>query len=216
MFRSIFNAENGLFKPFGWFVDVVTLSLMWLVSSLVILPFGGATAALYDAAARGIRAGELAPWSRFVRSLKENFVPGILAGVIVLAACYGLYRLHGVVYGLADTGDRRWGMVYVAFWVMLALANGLLTWVLPLLSRFEFKLGGLLSTALALGMTHPFSTLALGIFTTGCLVVGGMLLWTLFFLPCLWALGASLLLERAFRPYVEAQSGGSASQETET
>ena len=208
MFKSVFNADNWLFRPFGWFVDVVTLSLMWVASGLLILPFGGGTAALYDAAARGVRARDLAPWSRFVRSLKENFLIGIPAGLAVLAACYGLYRLHGVIYRLADTGERTWGAVYIAFWVFLALVNGLLAWVLPLLSRFQFGLGGLFSTALRLGMAHLPSTLALGIFTTVCLALGGTMLWTLFFLPCLWALGASLPIERVFRPYMEDRTDG--------
>ena len=208
MFKSIFNADNWFFRPFGWFVDVVTLSLMWVVCGLVILPLGGASAALYDASARGIRAGELAPWSRFVQSLRENFRIGIPAGVIVLAACYGLFRLHGLFYALADTGDRRWGAAYIAFWVALALINGLLAWVFALLSRFEFGLGGLFATAIRLGFAHLPSTMALGAFTTLCLVIGGAFLWTLFFLPCLWALGASLPVERVFRPYMEEQGAG--------
>lgn len=206
VFRNIFNADNWVFKPFGWLVDVVVLSVMWVVSGLFLAPFGGGTAALYDAAARGIRAHDPAPWSRFVRSIKENFLIGIPAGALVLAACWGLSRLHGVVYRLAGTGARSWGAVYVAFWVLLALANGLLAWVLPLLSRFQFGLGGLFSTALRLGMAHLLSTLALGAFTTVCLVLGGTMLWMLFFLPCLWALGASLLIERVFRPYMEQQT----------
>lgn len=214
MFKSIFNGDNWLFRPFGWLVDVVVLSVMWVVCALLLVPFGGGTAALYDAAARGIRARDLAPWSRFISSLKENFAVGILAGAVVLAVSFGLYRLHGAVYALADTGERTWGAVYIAFWGMLTLVNGLLAWVLPLLSRFQFGLGGLLSTALRLGMAHLPSTLALGLFTTGCLVLGGMFLWSLFFLPCLWALGASLIVERVFRPYMEAQQSGDPPAET--
>lgn len=202
MLKRFFSSENWLFRPFGWFVDVVVLSLMWVVCSLVILPFGGATAALYDAAARGMRQGEADTWGRFIRSLKENFRVGIPAGVIALAVCYGVYRLHGLLYALADTGNRGWGAAYAAFWVVLVLVNGLLAWVFSILSRFEFRLGGLFSTALRLGFAHLPSTLALGAFTTLCFVVGGCLLWTLFFLPCLWALGASLPVERVFRPYM--------------
>ena len=67
------------------------------------------------------------------------------------------------------------------FWVLLAAINGVLAYLFPPLSRFEFKVGGLLSTGVRLAMAHLPSTL-------------------------LWALGASLLLERIFRPYMEARA----------
>ncbi len=45
MFKSVFNGDNWLFRPFGWLVDVVVLSVMWVVCALLLVPFGGGTAA---------------------------------------------------------------------------------------------------------------------------------------------------------------------------
>ena len=49
------------------------------------------------------------------------------------------------------------------------------------------------------------STLLLGLWTTFCIVVAAMMWLTALFIPCLWALGATLPLERIFKPYMEAQ-----------
>ena len=206
MLRNIFNPENWLFRPLGRLVDIVVLSLFWLAASVLLLPFGAASTALYDSAAHCLRKGEQGPYARFVGTLKGNLITGGIAGVIVLALCYGLYRLHGFLYLQADTGSRGWGVLYIAFWVLLVVFNGITAYLFPLLSRFEFKVGGLFSTGIRLAMAHLPSTLLLGLWTTACIVIVAVMWLTALFVPCLWALGASLPLERIFRPYMEAQA----------
>ena len=97
-------------------------------------------------------------------------------------------------------------MLYIAFWALLAVFNGIIAYLFPLLSRFEFKAGGLFSTGIRLAMAHLPSTLLLGLWTTFCIIIVAVMWLTALFIPCLWALGASLPLERIFRPYMEAQA----------
>lgn len=205
MFQSVFNPDNWFFKPFGKLVDIVVLSLCWLAAGALLLPFGAATAALYDSAAHCLRNGEQGPYARFARTLRDNFITGGVAGALVLALCYGLYRLHGFLYLQADTGSRNWGVLYIAFWFLLVAVNGILAYLFPLLSRFEFGVGGLLAAGLRLAMAHLPSTLLLGLWTTACMAAAAVRWIAALFLPCLWALGATLPLERIFRPYMEAQ-----------
>ena len=205
MLQSIFNSDNWFFRPLGKLVDIVMLSICWLAASAVLLPFGAAATALYDSAAHCLRKGEQGPYARFVSTLKESFITGGIVGAVVLAVCYGLYRLHGVLYLRADTGSRVWGTLYIAFWVLLVAVNGIMAYLFPLLSRFRFKAGGLLATGARLAMGHLPSTLLLGLWTTFCIIVVAMMWLSALFIPCLWALGATLLLERIFKPYMEAQ-----------
>lgn len=208
MLRSIFDPDNWLFRPIGKLVDIVMLSVCWLLTSVVLLPFGSATTALYDSAAHCLRKGEQGPYARFVNTLKENFCTGGIVGAVVLVLCVGLYQLHKFLYLQADTGDRVWGVLYIAFWVLLVVVNGILAYLFPLLSRFEFKASGLFATGVRLAMGHLPSTLLLGLWTTICIIVVAMMWLSALFIPCLWALGATLLLERIFKPYMEAQSAG--------
>ena len=205
MLQNIFDPDNWFFRPLGKLVDIVMLSLFWLAASAVLLPFGAAATALYDSAAHCLRKGEQGPYARFVSTLKENFITGGIAGAVVLALCYGLCRLHRFLYLQAVTGERLWSALYIAFWVLLVVVNGVLAYLFPLLSRFEFKAGGLFSTGVRLAMAHLPSTLLLGLWTTFCIIAAAVIWLTVLFIPCLWALGASLLLERIFRPYMEAQ-----------
>ena len=45
--RGIFDPENGFFRTLSRMVDVVGLSLLWVVLSLPLVTFGPACAALY-------------------------------------------------------------------------------------------------------------------------------------------------------------------------
>lgn len=205
MFSRVFDPDNWFFKPFGKLVDIVMLSFFWALISAVLLPFGAAATAIYDSASHCLRRGEQGPYARFFSTLKSSLVTGGAAGLIVLAVGYGLGRAHGLVYALADTGSRGWGMVYAAFWVVLVLINGMMAYFFPVLSRFEFKAGGLILTCLRLSMAHLPSTLLLGLITTASVIVVRVFVWPVLFVPCLWALAASLPLERIFRPYMQEQ-----------
>ena len=201
----IFDPDNWFFRPLGKLVDIFMLSFFWALASTVLLPFGAAATALYDAASHCLRRGEAGPYVRFFSTLKSNLVTGGIAGLIVLAVGYGLGGLHSLLYALADTGSRNWGMIYAAFWVMLVLINGMMAYWFPVLSRFEFKVGGLITTCLRLSMAHLPSTLLLGLITTAAVIVVCVFVWPVLFIPCLWALAASLPLERIFRPYIQEQ-----------
>ena len=117
----IFDPDNWFFKPFGKPVDIIVPSFLWALISAVLLPFGAASTAVYDCASHCLRRGEAGPYARFFSTLKSNLVTGGAAGLIVLVLGCGLGRAHDLLYALADTGSRSWGMIYVAFWVILLL-----------------------------------------------------------------------------------------------
>ena len=56
-----------------------------------------------------------------------------------------------------------------------------------------------------LALAHPFTTVALGIVTGGCMLLCIALWWPGLFVPYLWAWLASFFLERVFKPYMEGQ-----------
>jgi len=203
MFNSIFNAENPIFKPFGKLVDIVVLSVLWVVCSLPIVTLGPATAGLYDSAARCVRGDRGGPYARFFRTFRDNLRVGVPAGLMAAALAALLAWGYAAVYQKASVGERGvWYALYFTFAVIAVVAAGMAGYLLPALSRFEFSLGGLVGNCLKLSMAHLPSTAALGV-----ILLGGVILtlrfWLLgFFTPCLCALLASLPLERVFRPYM--------------
>ena len=205
MLNNIFNPQNGFFRAMGVLVDVVAFSLMWVVCGATVVLLGPGTTALYDAMARCLRPGRQGPYMRFFGTLKESVKTGCVAGLAVAAVGYTLVRLHGALYAGAVTGDRTMFALYIAFWVVFTVVCGVAAYIFPVLSRFEFGVGGLLSTSVKLAFAHPLVTLALGLLTGACALLCVIYWLPALCLPYVWAWLASFLLERVFRPYMEEQ-----------
>ncbi len=201
--NRIFNPENGFFRFMGLLVDVVAFSLMWLVCAATVVLLGPGTTALYDAMARHLRRGVLGGYVRFWESLKANFKVGCAAGLVVFALGWALLELHGVLFAGAAADNHTMFALYVAFWVCLVVVCGIMSYIFPVLSRFTFGVGGLLSASVKLALAHPFTTVALGLLTVGCLLACVAFWWPGLVVPYMWAWLASFLLERVFRPYME-------------
>ena len=197
MAAGIFNPENDFWRLIEKLVDLFLLSVFWLVCSLPVFTLGPATAALYRTVARCIRGSERKSWSLFFRTFRENFKVGALVVVAVGAVLFVLYTL---LYQTASL-NRAGYILFMAYYVFLLLPLGLLCYLFPVLSQFEFGVGGLLSNCAKLAIAHLPSTIALA-----------LLLCLNFFLaiavtPALLALLHSLLLERIFAPYIRQQLG---------
>ena len=203
MLNNIFNPDNFVFRPMGRLVDVVVLSVMWFFTSLVLIPFGPSTAALYDVMAKCMVKGEQGPYARYLRTMKENFKTGCPAGLIVLLLTFDLWFLRSFLYARAAEGSQTFFVLYAASWVLMVAVSGVLAYIFPVLSRFEFRLGGLFATCCKLAAAHLPTTLLLGLTTTLCVLACATWWVTIFFIPYLWARLACLLLERVFRPYMK-------------
>ena len=89
----------------------------------------------------------------------------------------------------------------MAYLVLMVLPAGLLCWLFPLVSRFEYTFRALNRTAFQFWFAHLPSTLAMTALLLLCEHLCVQLLFPIFFLPCLLALAHSLFTERAFRKH---------------
>lgn len=202
MLNRIFDPNNFVFRPLGKLVDIVTFSLMWVLGSLTVLLYGPSTTALYDAMAHCLSRGTQGGYGRYAQSLKANFKVACPAGVLKLALYWALIQGYNWFCTRAAQGGGKYA-AYITYCVFLIVLGGVLAYLFPVLSRFEFRLGGLLANALKLAMAHPFTTLLLGLLTNLCVTVC-FRFWPLaLLLPYVWARLACLLLERVFRPFME-------------
>lgn len=200
MFRQVFNPENGFFRVIGKFTDVMLLSLLWLVCSLPLFTLGPATAALYRSTVRCVRGGQDGPFTMFFATFKENFKVGALTSLVVIAVGAGLILLRAVLYALAGTIYLA-GIYYYAFHVLLLIPLGILCYLFPVLSRFTFRVGGLLGNSARLAVAHLPSTLLMALVLVGAVLLCLQLWLLIIVMPALVALVHSFLLERIFKPY---------------
>lgn len=210
MFRKVFNADSWLWKPFGWFADLVVLSLLWVLCCIPVVTIGGATAALYDAVVHSFRRKESDYLYRFFTTFKAEWKHGVLPTLLfgsLLAALFFGYRW----FTDSAQGDAAVA-VAVGLLVLLCIPAGIVCWVFPILSRFELGFGALCGNSVRLGLAHLPSSVAMALAAYGSIWVTGYLLFLpLLVLPALLMLFWSLFLEPVFKKYEntgEPEDGG--------
>lgn len=210
MFQQIFDPENGLWRTVGKLVDVVGLSVAWLILCLPVITIGPASAALYYSVVKCVRRGEPRPFQNFWSAFRANLKKGILLTLPCLAVVAFLLWERGMLRYMANGGDRTAMALYVAVTVLLILPVGFACWLFPLLSRFEAGTGQLVRTALQLTLQHLPTTAALAALTY-LLAFGSVYFWFLLpfaVTPALDVLLSSFLVERVLKKLTPAEETG--------
>ena len=204
--NQIFNPENFFWKCFDKMADVVGLSLLWFMCSLPVVTIGPACAALYDASARCVRGGEGSPYGRFLRPFRREFKSGALCSLTWGTALLLLFFGHNIALDLArQSGSKPMLALAAAYLVLLLVPAGMLCWLFPLLSRFQYTFRALNKAALQFWFAHLPSTLAMAALLAVCVNICFQLLLPVCCLPCLLALAHSLFAERAFQRHLSQE-----------
>ena len=82
---------------------------------------------------------------------------------------------------------------------------GSMSYYFPVLSRFTFGVGGLISVSLRLAAAHLPTTMLLGVLSLGAILLCVNFVFPVLVVPAVGALLSSFLLERIFRPLMEGQ-----------
>lgn len=204
MAGGIFNPELGAYRLTEKLVDLVLLSVFWLFCCIPVVTIGPSTAALYNTVVKCIRGNERNSWAIFFRTFKGECKVGILTTLAILPIGAVLLFLQGLLYQSA-VGDMG-ALIYAAYQIFLLLPLGTVCYLFPVLSRFTFRTGGLLLNSAKLALAHLPSTALMGFVLAGAVWVCSAMPLLLFLLPTLMAWFQSLLLERIFRPYIQAQT----------
>lgn len=197
--NSIFNMDNGFFSAVGKLVDIVIVSLLWVLLLIPVITIGPATSAMYYCMVKVIRRERGYLTREFISAFKSNFKVGTLT-TIILAAMYFI-----IIFDLkwAREVEGTVGFILVSvFNSMLFLITCIAIYAFPILSRFKIKTKQLLKTSLFMAMKHLPSTILIAIII-GVFGVGTYLFSILFIVtPGLCCLLVSFLYERIFKKYM--------------
>lgn len=198
---NFFNPEKGIWAWLSTLVDVAGLSLLWILLCLPVVTAVPATAALYQAVVSCVRRRESGAFGCYLRSFRDNFKVGLLAGLIVLPAAALLLALHHIVRWYGTRAGGLLYVLYVAQYFALMVPAGILCWLSPLLGRFERGVKDLFRTAFQLTLAHLPSTVVVVLLTAQAAVFCLRYWWPVLFAPSAAMLLVSLFTERVFAKY---------------
>lgn len=205
MFRNLFRPDSNLMITMNWITDCIFFSLFWLMGSFLLIPFGGVSAALYDATFRTYRGNEQHGWSRFLKVFRSNWKAGILPGVVYLTLFFGTFWLMIQVWNAAVYGQISWALFSAAA-ILALVVLGTLNVMFPLLSRFENTMSGLLRNTVLLALSNLPQTLAVGFISAAGVLLSIRFIFPLFIMPCLCTLISTLFLEPMFKPFMNTET----------
>lgn len=203
MFHSFFSGDNPIFRFTSWALDILVLSLLWLVCCLPIVTIGPATAALYYSCVKCVRYHEDAPYGSFFSAFRQNLKTGAVATLIFLVLGEALLLIYLFLLAQAETGTPPWPLLRVVYLVLMLLPLAVLFCAFPLLSRFDSTVGGLFAASLRMTLRHLPFMLALAVLDTALLLITVRYLFygAMVVTPAIGALLSSYLLEPVFRKY---------------
>lgn len=147
-----------MFHPDSWLIrfltkvcDLLFLNIALVLSCCTIVLSGAAVTALYAITLKMMRGQDDDPIKGFLRALRENFLPSSPATVLLFVNAVLLALLRSALY--AETP-----LFSPALFLLLALVTVLLTallsWLFPLLARFENTFSHHLGNAIRLSLAN--------------------------------------------------------------
>ncbi|WMJ88696.1 YesL family protein [Anaerocolumna sp. MB42-C2] len=207
---NFFNMDNGFFTALGKFVDLIIISLVWLILCIPVVTIGPATTSLYYAVVKVIRRERGYLVREFFHSFKTNFKTGLIAGIILTV----LFAVLVFDRKFATTMTGNQGFILLSiFNAMIFLLICVTLYLFPLLSRFTMGIKQLFKTAVFMAMKHLPTTILLIIIFAAISLGTYIMPIAILISPALCILLESFLLERVFKKYMpekseEAESSG--------
>lgn len=194
-----FFSENGAGRVVSAAVSVIWLGFLWIVVSLPVVTAGAASTALYYTAVKSVRRERGRPTAMFFRAFRDNFKTSSLVWLCYLAYA-AVIAADFYIAGRLESARPALRILPAALCVPLALT---LPWMFAYLSRFANSVGKSIRFVLFFSLQHLGRSLLLA----AAAAAFGFGIWLLPaaapFLPGIYCLLASFVIEPAFRPLTE-------------
>ena len=184
--------------------DFFCLSIVWVLCCLPVLTFIPASIAMYDSVAHCVRGEEEGAVGRFFRTLKAELLRGLLLSALWLAAGFLLIKGYQIlsIMGKENTTLAGYSVIYLC---SMVIPIGILTWMIPVESRFEHSFFSLLKASGVYAIVHLPTTVML-------MLLFGATAVLLFFFPVLIVLMPAItatlqgwFIERVFQKYIPTE-----------
>lgn len=193
--KKLLDVEGPVFGFLEKSGQLIVLSVLWILGSLPVVTLCPACAALYHAVTCSVRGGQGDAVKEFGRSFRQNLVSGILLSILLIGA---LAVLEGISVFLLNSVVPT-GVICV----LMILDLFLMIYAGPVHSRFHSGILETLKLSFVLSLQYAHYTFLFLIGTLALVVLQVFVLpmAAVLFLPSVWCLVISLLMEKALERY---------------
>ena len=147
----MFHPDGLLIRFLTKVCDLLLLNLALVLSCVTVVFSGTAVTSLYTVTLKMIRGQDYTPIKDFLRALRENFLPSFPAAIMLFVDVTLLAVLRAALY--AETLLMP-PTLFVLLAIITVFLTALLSWLFPLLARFENTFPNHLSNAARLAVAN--------------------------------------------------------------
>lgn len=229
----VFNSDNKFFRGLSKIIDCVIVSACWVLCNLPVLVItaisfyaafqgdfsvtvtlmpasiifaflsGPANAALYYVCVKNIKHNHSYPWKEFWHGFKDSFKQATVACFIVFIILVVL--IFDVLYLFIDYYQMSLGPLVIICLVVLLLILMWLTNIFSYAARFEDNTKTILKNSAIIGFVNLPKSFIQAILLLIAAAACGVAPICLFFMPAVYTLSKSLLMEKTFRKYMSEE-----------
>lgn len=201
---GIFNVNGGIMRTLSKVIDIICLSILFVICCIPVFTIGTAYTALYYTVQKVIKNDRGYIFKEYVSAFKNNFKQTTPVWLLVML----LTALLGVdiyIMNIWAQNGSKLGMLSVIF---LVLGTFLLAWEMYLfayMARFENTRKQSMKNAVLLTILHLPWTLVQIVMAIAAWLLVYIIPVSLFFVPGVFALLESLILEKIFWKYMSEE-----------
>lgn len=165
---KIFDYEGPLFSSLSRLADLIWLNLLFVVCCIPIITIGASTTALYYVTLKMAKDEEGYITKSFFKSFKDNLKQSIgiwlIFLIIIVVLICDLYIANGGSLATILQSETISSVVLVAVGVMGIILTMTLTYVFPLLAKFDNTIKNTIKNAFLISIRHlPYTVLLIAI-----------------------------------------------------
>lgn len=152
---NIFSVNSLLGRFLNLMADLIILNVLWIIFSLPIFTIGASTTALYYSMMIRIRREEGYVHTNFIKSFKQNFKQSCIIWIILMIIGFVLWFDYRIGLYFNNIGNTTMGSVAIIISVVLLIPFILLlTYIFPVLAKFENTIKDNLKNAILMSVAH--------------------------------------------------------------
>lgn len=193
-----------LSEIFNKIMDLVFLTIYWLVSCIPVITIGAATTALYYTVLKVIKNDRGYASGEYWHAFKSNFKVSTLCWLVHLALGFLFADECYICYQMWADGEQI-GWLWLVFVLLEALNVMMILFTFPYIARFEDRVGRTLKNSLFIMLLHlPKALLQLLLVAMFAFCIYRFFP-VILIAPAAYMLLSTYLLEKIFRKYMSPE-----------
>ncbi len=156
----LFDLGNPVFKFLSTLLDLCILNILFVITCLPVFTVGAALTSVHYVMITGWDTQNMRLFAMYFKSFKENFKQSTIVWLLMVVVGAFLGYTGYLVYLQSKIDDSVFFMVFVVIFVIVCFAYlCIMTYVWPIIAKFENNTKTTLKNALILAISHLPSTL---------------------------------------------------------